>query len=98
MAANGDAGFLGGLIAGFLAGYIVVGLKKLFSGLPASLEGIKTILIYPLLGIAITGFIMLYVVNQPVGALNTAISDWLQKSRDRKCCPFRNCCRVNDGV
>lgn len=77
MAANGGAGFLGGLVAGFLGGYVVVGLKKLFVKLPASLEGIKTILIYPLLGIAITGFIMLYVINKPVGALNTAISDWL---------------------
>ncbi|TKC19515.1 PTS fructose transporter subunit IIABC [Robertmurraya kyonggiensis] len=77
LAANGGAGFLGGLVAGFLAGYLVVGLKKLLSGLPASLEGIKTILLYPLLGIALTGFIMLYVVNKPVGALNTAISDWL---------------------
>lgn len=77
LAANGGAGFLGGLVAGFLAGYLVVGLKKLLSGMPASLEGIKTILLYPLLGIALTGFIMLYVVNKPVGALNTAISDWL---------------------
>ncbi|WP_019155795.1 PTS fructose transporter subunit IIABC [Robertmurraya massiliosenegalensis] len=77
LAATGGAGFLGGLVAGFLAGYLVVGLKKVFSGLPASLEGIKTILLYPLLGIALTGFIMLYVVNKPVGALNTAISDWL---------------------
>ncbi|WP_042454237.1 PTS fructose transporter subunit IIABC [Neobacillus dielmonensis] len=77
MATSGGAGFLGGLVAGFLAGYVVVGLKKLLAGIPASLEGIKTILLYPLLGIAITGFIMLYVVNKPVGALNTAISDWL---------------------
>ncbi|MDF1509315.1 fructose-specific PTS transporter subunit EIIC [Robertmurraya sp. DFI.2.37] len=77
LAATGGAGFLGGLVAGFLAGYLVIGLKKIFSGLPASLEGIKTILLYPLLGIALTGFIMLYVVNKPVAALNTGISDWL---------------------
>lgn len=77
LAATGGAGFLGGLVAGFLAGYLVVGLKKAFMGLPASLEGIKTILIYPLLGIAFTGLIMLYVVNGPVGALNTGISEWL---------------------
>lgn len=77
LAANGGAGFLGGLVAGFLAGYVVVGLKKLFAGLPASIEGIKTILIYPLLGIALTGFIMIYVINKPVGALNTAITEWL---------------------
>ncbi|MBU8877990.1 fructose-specific PTS transporter subunit EIIC [Bacillus sp. FJAT-29790] len=77
LAASGGAGFLGGIIAGFLAGYLVVGLKKAFAGLPASLEGIKTILLYPLLGIALTGFLMLYVVNKPVGALNTAITEWL---------------------
>jgi fructose PTS system EIIBC or EIIC component len=77
MASSGDAGFIGGIVAGFLAGYLVVGLKKTFSGLPASLEGIKTILLYPLFGIALTGFLMLYVVNKPVGALNNAITDWL---------------------
>ena len=78
MLANaGGAGFLGGLIAGFLAGYLVVGLKKVLTFMPASLEGIKTILLYPLLGIALTGFIMLFVVNKPVGALNQGISHWL---------------------
>ena len=77
LANTGGAGFLGGLVAGFLAGYLVVGLKKVLAGVPASLEGIKTILLYPLLGIALTGFIMLYVVNKPVGALNTAISHFL---------------------
>ena len=77
LAASGGSGFLGGLVAGFLAGYLVVGLKKLLKGLPASLEGIKTILLYPLLGIALTGFIMVYVINQPLGTLNTAITDWL---------------------
>ncbi|GAM15878.1 PTS fructose transporter subunit IIABC [Mesobacillus selenatarsenatis] len=77
LAATGGGGFLGGLVAGFLAGYLVLGLKKLFAGLPASLEGIKTILLYPLFGIALTGFIMLFLVNKPVGALNQAITDWL---------------------
>jgi fructose PTS system EIIBC or EIIC component len=77
LAATGGAGFLGGLVAGFLAGYLVLGLKKVFSGLPSSLEGIKTILLYPLFGIALTGFIMLFLVNKPVGALNQAITDWL---------------------
>ncbi|WP_042355914.1 PTS fructose transporter subunit IIABC [Bacillus rubiinfantis] len=77
LAASGGAGFLGGLVAGFLAGYVVVGLKKLLTNLPASLEGIKTVLLYPLLGIAVTGFIMVFVVNKPVAALNTGISNWL---------------------
>jgi fructose PTS system EIIBC or EIIC component len=74
MAANSGAGFLGGLIAGFLAGYIVLLLKKAFIGLPRSLEGIKSILIYPLLGIAITGLIMQYAIDTPVTWLNKEIS------------------------
>ncbi|GEN57067.1 PTS system fructose-specific EIIABC component [Halolactibacillus alkaliphilus] len=78
MAAQGTSGFLGGLIAGFMAGYIVVLLKKLFANIPQSLDGIKTILIYPLLGIFTTGIIMFYVVEKPVGAFNTALGDWLQ--------------------
>jgi fructose PTS system EIIBC or EIIC component len=77
MAASGGAGFLGGIIAGFLAGYIVVGLKKVLSGLPRSLEGIKAILLFPLLGIAITGFIMINAINGPVGKINTGITSWL---------------------
>jgi fructose PTS system EIIBC or EIIC component len=77
MAASGGAGFLGGIIAGFLAGYVVVGLKKVLSGLPRSLEGIKAILLFPLLGIAITGFIMLYAINGPVGKINAGITSWL---------------------
>ncbi len=77
MAATSGAGFLGGLVAGFLGGYIVVGIRKLLAGLPSSLEGIKTILLFPLLGIAITGFIMHFVVNTPLSALNTWISNWL---------------------
>ncbi|HYK73230.1 MAG TPA: fructose-specific PTS transporter subunit EIIC [Pseudoneobacillus sp.] len=77
MAASGGAGFLGGIIAGFLAGYVVVGLRKAFSRLPQSLEGIKSILLFPLFGILITGFIMLYGVNGPVGAINTGITNLL---------------------
>ncbi|WP_017434216.1 PTS fructose transporter subunit IIABC [Saccharococcus caldoxylosilyticus] len=78
MAANGGAGFLGGLIAGFLAGYLVVGLKKLFSRLPQPLEGIKPVLLYPLFGIFITGTIMMYVVIDPVKALNEGLKHWLE--------------------
>ncbi|MFC0270768.1 fructose-specific PTS transporter subunit EIIC [Metabacillus herbersteinensis] len=77
MAAQGGAGFLGGLIAGFLAGYIVVFLKKMLAGMPESLEGIKPVLLYPLLGIFSVGMIMFFVVNQPASALNTAISNLL---------------------
>ncbi|MDM5235380.1 fructose-specific PTS transporter subunit EIIC [Bacillus cereus] len=77
LAAQANAGFLGGLIAGFLAGYVVVGLKKLFSSLPAQLEGIKPVLLYPVLGLLITGVIMLKVVNPPVVALNEMLTSWL---------------------
>jgi fructose PTS system EIIBC or EIIC component len=78
IAANSGAGFLGGIIAGFLAGYVVVGLKKMFSGLPQSLEGIKPMLLYPLLGIFFTGMIMVYVIADPVAHLNTALGEWLK--------------------
>ncbi|OIJ13954.1 PTS fructose transporter subunit IIA [Anaerobacillus alkalilacustris] len=77
MAASGGAGFLGGLIAGFLAGYVVLGLKRLFNGLPQSLEGIKPVLLYPLFGILITGTVMLYIVIEPVVALNDSIESFL---------------------
>ncbi|WP_377888124.1 fructose-specific PTS transporter subunit EIIC [Alkalihalobacillus sp. R86527] len=77
MASTNGAGFLGGLIAGFLAGYAVLLLKKLFSGLPQSLEGIKPVLLYPLFGIFITGMIMMYVVIEPVQAMNTGLESWL---------------------
>ncbi|MCM3472674.1 PTS fructose transporter subunit IIABC [Brevibacillus borstelensis] len=78
LAAASGAGFLGGLIAGFLAGYIVLGLKKLFAGLPQSLEGLKPMLIYPLLGILLTGLVMVYVISEPLAAINTGLSDWLK--------------------
>lgn len=74
IAANNGAGFIGGLIAGFLGGYVVVLLKKLFAKLPQSLDGIKPVLIYPLLGILITGAIMFIVIIAPVTAFNL----WLQ--------------------
>ncbi len=77
MAATGGAGFLGGLIAGFLAGYLVILIKKAFSGLPQSLEGIKPVLLYPVFGILITGLIMMYVVIEPVKALNDGLTVWL---------------------
>ncbi|MGM0922358.1 MAG: PTS fructose transporter subunit IIABC [Bacillota bacterium] len=78
MAATGGAGFLGGLIAGFLAGYLVVGLKKAFSWLPNSLEGIKPVLLYPLFGILLTGLIMMFIVIEPVKALNDGLTVWLK--------------------
>ena len=77
IAANGTSGFLGALAAGFLAGYIVLLLKKICSKLPDSLEGTKPVLIYPLLGIFMIGVLMTYVVEPPIGALNTLINNGL---------------------
>lgn len=68
-----SSGFLGALLAGFAAGYIVLGLKKLTAGFPNSLEGIKPVLIYPLLGILLIGILML-AINPFMGVINTAIS------------------------
>lgn len=75
--ANGTSGFLGALVAGFVAGYIVNLLKKIFSKLPESLDGVKPVLLYPLLGIFLIGVIMQFVVEPPIGALNTAINNGL---------------------
>lgn len=77
MAAQGDSGFIGGIIAGFLAGYLVIMLKKLLKNLPQSLDGIKSILLYPVISIFLTGMIMFFVVSKPVGMFNTALSGWL---------------------
>lgn len=79
IAANGTSGFLGALVAGFVAGYIVLLLKKVFSKLPESLDGMKPVLLYPLLGIFLVGVIMQFVVEPPIGALNTAINNGLNE-------------------
>jgi PTS system fructose-specific IIC component len=71
MAVNSNAGFLGGLAAGFLAGYVVIGLRKALAGLPKSLEGLKPILLYPVLGLLIAGTIMFYIFDPIFGAINT---------------------------
>ncbi|RLV12299.1 PTS fructose transporter subunit IIABC, partial [Streptococcus iniae] len=71
------SGFLGALVGGFLAGGVILALRKLLSGLPRSLEGVKSILLYPLLGVLITGFLMLF-VNIPMAAINTALNSFLE--------------------
>lgn len=77
IAATGQSGFLGGIIAGFLAGYVVLGIKRLTKNFPSALEGIKPVLIYPLLSIFITGVIMLQFLVEPLSAVNTGIQNWL---------------------
>lgn len=71
------SGFLGALVGGFLAGGVILALRKLLAGLPRSLEGVKSILLYPLLGVLITGFLMLF-VNIPMAAINTALNHFLE--------------------
>lgn len=76
LANSGGAGFLGALIGGFLGGYVIVFLRKILSGLPKSLEGIKAILFYPFFGLLITGFLML-LINIPMSAINSGLNDFL---------------------
>ena len=71
-----SSGFLGALVGGFLAGGVILVLRKLLAGLPRSLEGIRSILLLPILGVLVTGFIML-AVNIPMSAINTALNDFL---------------------
>ena len=71
-----SSGFLGALLAGFIGGYVVLFLKKLFSFMPKSLEGIRTILIYPVAGVLLIGLIML-LINPFVSAINTGLNNFL---------------------
>ena len=78
IAVNSNAGFLGGLVAGFLAGYIVIWLKKALRGLPKSLEGLKPILLYPVLGLFGTGILMYFVFGPIFATINTAMVTFLE--------------------
>lgn len=76
------SGFLGGILAGFLAGAIVLCLKKAFSKLPASLDGLKPTLIYPLLGVLIIGILMCFIFNPLIGLVNTGLANMLSALAD----------------
>lgn len=71
------AGFLGGIAAGFIAGYMMIGLKKLFAKLPKSVEGMKPMLIYPILGLLFIALIMFYIINPIFSSINFAITHFL---------------------
>lgn len=81
-AANGklpaavSSGFLGALVGGFLAGGVVLVLRKALAGLPRSLDGIRSILLLPLLGVGLTGFLM-FLINIPMSAINTSLNNFL---------------------
>ena len=77
MAANGTSGFLGALAAGFAAGYIILGLRKICEKLPEALEKIAPVLIYPVVGILVMGMLMLFVVEPIMGGINTALNNGL---------------------
>ncbi|MCU6763019.1 EIIABC-Fru [uncultured Roseburia sp.] len=74
IAASGKSGFLGALAAGFIAGYVILLLKKVFDRLPDAIEKITPVLLYPLFGILIIGLIMNFAIEPPIGALNTALN------------------------
>ena len=75
------AGFIGGIIAGFLAGYTIVLLKKWIK-LPKTMEGLMPVLILPLLSSLIVGLLMIYVIGTPAAAMNTGISNWLDNLQE----------------
>ena len=78
MAVNSDAGFLGGLVAGFLAGYLVILVKKMLRNLPKSLEGLKSILLYPIIGLFLIGVSMYIVIGPVFSTINTAMMTYLE--------------------
>lgn len=77
MAANGKSGFLGALIAGFAAGYLILGLRKLCDKLPEALEKIAPVLIYPVAGILLMGLLMTFIVEPIMGGINTGLNNAL---------------------
>ena len=77
MAANGKSGFLGALIAGFAAGYIIFGLRKVCDKLPEALEKIAPVLIYPVVGILVMGLLMTFIVEPVMGGINTGLNNAL---------------------
>lgn len=75
--ATSPAGFLGGIAIGFIAGYLILGLKKLFAKLPKNVEGMKPMLLYPIFGLLLVALIMYYIINPVFGALNEVITNFL---------------------
>ena len=82
LAANGKSGFLGALVAGFLAGYLIVGLRKICDKLPDAIEKLAPVLIYPVVGILIMGLAMNFVVEPIMGGINTGLNNFLSGMGD----------------
>ncbi|ARJ51238.1 PTS fructose transporter subunit IIABC [Staphylococcus lutrae] len=77
LAVSGHSGFLGGIIAGFLAGYLTLGIKKVTKNFPEMLEGLKPTLIYPIVSVVVTGLLMIYIFNTPAAWLNNVLTSGL---------------------
>ena len=77
LASQGNLGFLGALVAGFAAGYLIKGLRKLFDYLPDAFEGLKPVLLYPFFGLLLMALLMTFIINPPVAAINTALTNAL---------------------
>ena len=77
LASQGNSGFLGALVAGFAAGYLMKGLRKLFDHLPDAFEGLKPVLLYPFFGLLLMALLMTFIINPPVAAINTALTNAL---------------------
>lgn len=77
LASQGNSGFLGALVAGFAAGYLIKGLRKLFDHLPDAFEGLKPVLLYPFFGLLLMALLMTFIINPPVAAINTALTNAL---------------------
>lgn len=82
LAANGKSGFLGALVAGFLSGYLIVGLRKICDKLPEAIEKLAPVLIYPVVGILIMGLAMNFVVEPVMGGINTGLNNFLSGMGD----------------
>ncbi|SJN24397.1 PTS system, fructose-specific IIA component / PTS system, fructose-specific IIB component / PTS system, fructose-specific IIC component [Marinilactibacillus psychrotolerans 42ea] len=78
MAVDSNAGFLGGLIGGFVAGYVMIFIKKSLRGVPKSFEGLKSILMYPVLGLLVTGLLMFFIISPVFSTINTAMVSFLE--------------------
>lgn len=78
LAVNSNAGFLGGLVAGFLAGYVMIMIRKSLKSLPKSLEGLKTILLFPVLGLLVTGLLMYFIVGPVFATINNGMLTFLE--------------------
>ncbi len=97
MATQLNAGFLGAILAGFLAGYVVLLIKKTIK-LPKTLQGIMPVLIIPVVGSLVVGLVFFYVIGTPVAAINTAMNNFSRRNERNKCSGIGVSYWFDDGV